>query len=126
MADTYVVRWRRRGSWISVAYGVPGLCFLLKGALRGLDPLRKSGALHWIALALTVLIGVGITAYLLVGLNPELTSEVGTVCIAMTCMVGVLVWGSCIAVQTGSLASLKLCFLKGSGGPCSPFWGPSR
>lgn len=93
-----------------------GLCFLLKGALRGLDPLRKSGALHWIALVLTVLIGVGITAYLLVGLNPELTSEVGTVCIAMTCMVGVLVWGILYCSTDRFFGELKALLFEGIGG----------
>ncbi len=39
-----------------------GVCFALKGALRGLDPLRKNGVLHWVALGITLVIGAGISS----------------------------------------------------------------
>ena len=92
------------------------ICFALKGVLRGLDPLRKSGALHWIALGLTILIGGGITGYLFVGLDPELTGEIGMVSLAMTCMVGVLVWATLYCTTDRFFGELKSLLFEGIGG----------
>lgn len=93
-----------------------GVCFALKGALRGLDPLRKNGVLHWVALGITLVIGAGISSVFFLNADAEVAGEVGMVSIAMTCMIGIVVWATLFCSTDRFFGELKALLFEGVGG----------
>ncbi|XZE20739.1 hypothetical protein SH449x_000625 [Pirellulaceae bacterium SH449] len=92
------------------------ICFALKGALKGLDRFRSSGALNWVALGITLAMGAGIAGYLLLVNEAEVSSELGMISVAMTCMIGIVVWATLYCSTDRFFGELKALLFEGIGG----------
>ncbi|XZE44632.1 hypothetical protein SH467x_004245 [Pirellulaceae bacterium SH467] len=99
------------------------LSFLLIVPTRGLEPARKSGTLHWVALALTALLGIGIGSFLNSGdfrraffvRGEFVTEEWLLVSVALTAMIGTIVWSVLFCSSTRFFGELRALLFEGIG-----------
>lgn len=92
------------------------ICYVLKGAFKGLDPLRSNGTLNWIALAITLLLGAGVAGYMFAVQEAEASGEFGMIAVAMTCMIGIVVWATLYCSTDRFFGELKALLFEGIGG----------
>jgi hypothetical protein len=92
------------------------ICFALKGAFKGLNSLRNSGTLNWVALGVTLALGGLVAGYLFVVEEAEASSELGMISVAMTCMIGIVIWATLYCSTDRFFGELKALLFEGVGG----------